>query len=632
MKSVTTIPTAQRPCWAAFVASLLVATNVLPTTFVWTAHGDETGGATKTQADAKQSADWQPGQVMDFRVINGQTQEPIPGVKLELQNAGKGINFQDVKVQTTDADGRSPIKLPDLPPNAVRVYPSKPGFVPLRVYWADQPSPVMPPSITIPMEPGEAFGGTIRNEAGDPIAGVTVTVHYWGPGSGKNPHIRANIDTKTTSDKEGRWQINVMPEKIVENELRIFLNHPDYISDHLKRGIIPLPVTVRPPLKSLYRRTAVMTMREGETIHGQVIDGDNRPIPNVSIYDGEYYWFKPGKPRAKTGEDGKFSIIGLQSGPMHLTVQAAGYAPELIDVAGAPLPLKIQLKPGQTVHGRVVDENGKPVKGVAVSVSRWRGKRSRLRLHTKSDAEGKFRLTDAPTDQVEYDFGKKGYMLVENYVMSPSSNEFLVTLKQPLRIAGSVVDAETGKPLKKFSFIQGIDYDDGRAPFWQSYMAKTIVNGRYETTITQEGFLYRFRVEAEGYMPAISKLFRPNNPDRGEITYDFKLHRADPLTGLVLGTGGEPLADADVYLAIESFVISDGKVAGGMQKCRHVKTDPAGHFKFPPEVEPFYLVVVHQQGIAKISEEDFKPSQPIVIEPWTAENQNQQIVRRPVAR
>ncbi|MDA1229729.1 MAG: hypothetical protein O2856_03055 [Planctomycetota bacterium] len=59
--------------------------------------------------------------------------------------------------------------LPDLPPTAVRVDPVKEGFVPLRVYWAAEPHPKMPKSITIPMEPGKKFGGTIRNETGEPI-------------------------------------------------------------------------------------------------------------------------------------------------------------------------------------------------------------------------------------------------------------------------------------------------------------------------------------------------------------------------------------------------------------------------------------------------------------------------------
>ena len=53
---------------------------------------------------------------MDFRVINADTNEPIPDVTLELQNMGPGIDFQDVKIQKTGADGWSRIPLPDLPP------------------------------------------------------------------------------------------------------------------------------------------------------------------------------------------------------------------------------------------------------------------------------------------------------------------------------------------------------------------------------------------------------------------------------------------------------------------------------------------------------------------------------------
>ena len=52
--------------------------------------------------------------MLDLHVINARTKEPLPDVKLELQFSGKGINFQDIKIQTTDADGRSEIRLPDL--------------------------------------------------------------------------------------------------------------------------------------------------------------------------------------------------------------------------------------------------------------------------------------------------------------------------------------------------------------------------------------------------------------------------------------------------------------------------------------------------------------------------------------
>ena len=208
----------------------------------------------KPAAKAAAGADaWKPGQVLDFRVINAKTKEPLSGVKLELQYHGPGINFQDVKIQTTDARGRSEIRLPDRRPDAVRVYPSKPGFVPLRIYWGDDlPSPALPKTVTVPLEPGTAWGGVVRNEQGQPIPAVKVTVHYWeSPAGNPQPHRRANIDAETTADKDGRWRLDVLPAEVIEDQPRIFLSHSDYVSDHLRPGMIPLPITKRPSVEAL---------------------------------------------------------------------------------------------------------------------------------------------------------------------------------------------------------------------------------------------------------------------------------------------------------------------------------------------------------------------------------------------
>ncbi|HEX4413176.1 MAG TPA: M56 family metallopeptidase, partial [Lacipirellulaceae bacterium] len=269
----------RRPTRAAIVTTILVAAFVLPTALVLTTHAEpaatvapnsDASNTTTPTATASNKNAWAPGQVIDVRVINAQTKEPIPGVTLELQNMGPGINFGDVKKSTTDADGHSLVKLCDLPPTAVRIYPSKPGFVPLRVYWEGQPSPAMPKSITIPLEPGKAFGGTVRNEAGEPIPDVLVSIDYWATGSGKNPHIRDNINHKTKTDKDGHWQVDIMPATIETKELHIYLTHPNYISDHLKRGFGPIPITEQPPLEKLFDRTAEMVMKKGETLSGRV--------------------------------------------------------------------------------------------------------------------------------------------------------------------------------------------------------------------------------------------------------------------------------------------------------------------------------------------------------------------------
>jgi hypothetical protein len=89
-----------------------------------------------------------------------------------------------------------------------------------------------------------------------------------------------------------------------------------------------------------------------------------------------------------------------------------------------------------------------------------------------------------------------------------------------------------------------------------------------------------------------------------------------------------PLAGADVYLATEQLTITNGQVSYD-GTARHVKTDSRGRFEFPPEVEPFCLVVVHDKGVAMITEKDFDSSEPLQIEDWTGANSTSQISRRP---
>jgi hypothetical protein len=112
------------------------------------------------------------------------------------------------------------------------------------------------------------------------------------------------------------------------------------------------------------------------------------------------------------------------------------------------------------------------------------------------------------------------------------------------------------------------------------------------------------------------------------VTYDFKLKKAEPLTGTLHDLDDRPLAGADVYLATGRMNITDREVSSA-EGARHVKTDREGRFKFPAEVEPFCIVAVHEQGIAMTTEKEFKSAEPLAIEEWTDANSTLQIIRRP---
>jgi beta-lactamase regulating signal transducer with metallopeptidase domain len=300
------------------VLCVLLVSIVIFAAVTWAVPATTTDAATdaKNTLPSNGAAVWKPGQQLDFRVINAKTKEPLSGVKLRIDfSSGEGHDFWDKEsTQTTDAQGRAKIKTPNRRIDEVRIYPSKPGFVPLRVYWGSKPAPlVIPQSVTVPLEPGKVWGGVVRNEQGNPISGATVKVRYWQGVFGGNPHLGPSIVETTTTDKNGRWRVDVMPAEIVNSDgVRIYLSHPDYVSDVLKGAVIPLPVTERPPLGALRSQTAVMVMRKRATIEGRAIDRTGRPIAGVSIYDSEYYWFNSGKPLATTDKEGRFKIPNVK--------------------------------------------------------------------------------------------------------------------------------------------------------------------------------------------------------------------------------------------------------------------------------------------------------------------------------
>jgi len=60
---------------------------------------------------------------------------------------------------------------------------------------------------------------------------------------------------------------------------------------------------------------------------------------------------------------------------------------------------------------------------------------------------------------------------------------------------------------------------------------------------------HRVRVEADGYLPAVSRAFKD---DEGEVVYDVKLKKGAGLNGTVVGLDGKPLAGVTAVLVTSS--------------------------------------------------------------------------------
>ncbi len=110
----------------------------------------------------------------------------------------------------------------------------------------------------------------------------------------------------------------------------------------------------------------VIRLAEGAVVNVTVVDDAAKPIEGADVKHDEEH-------AAKTNAAGKATLKPVHPGWVAVDAKASGYAPNsaytMIGSAGATGELKITLRKGFAVSGRVIDENGKPVAKVKINAS-----------------------------------------------------------------------------------------------------------------------------------------------------------------------------------------------------------------------------------------------------------------------
>ncbi|HUS89807.1 MAG TPA: carboxypeptidase regulatory-like domain-containing protein [Desulfosporosinus sp.] len=552
-------------------------------------------------------------QILDLRVINKAAGEPISDAELDIRI------MSEHRKDKTDNEGRCRIVLGEKTPEYVRVEVKKEDFVPIRLSWRQTVShPVMPDQYTLALEQGTSIGGIIHDEQGNPIEGANVYLLV--PGGDEIERV-AIWDHVEKTDAEGRWRCDIIPSKL--DDIWIRLAHPDYISDEMYGK------TPKPPIEQLRAITGVMVIKQGLTVSGRVIDANDRPIEGASVAQGSDR-FGSHYPSTQTDSEGHFEFKNARPDEMVLTVQAKGYSSDLksFTVYKGMEPLEFRLESGHTIRGRIMDTAGNPVSGAFVAADTWRGHRS-LEWRVDTDAEGRFRWNEAPPDEVLIDMGKQHYMSVRNYGMSPSEQEYEITMPPELKIRGKVVNTETGEPISEFKLLTGIDWGGDRPVSWQRRNTKTFTQGHYEIGFTYPYPAHLIRIEADGYKPGIS---RPIGSDEGEVTVDFKLEKGMGPAGIVHLPDGKPAAVAEVILCTPSqgAYIRNGRNQQ-RRNSQYVETKEDGKFSFPVQTDVYAIVVLHDEGYLEVGESDLADSTDLILQPWATVTGKVLIGKNPAA-
>jgi hypothetical protein len=188
-----------------------------------------------------------------------------------------------------------------------------------------------------------------------------------------------------------------------------------------------------------------------------------------------------------------------------------------------------------------------------------------------------------------------------------------------LKISGNVVDEQTGRPIETFRVTPGTIRRGGSRPHsWTRHETVKGQAGRYEIRIDHERDAHLLRVEADGYLPTVS---REVHSDEGPVTLDFRLQPGGDVRGLVLATDGSPEVNANVILGTiddRPYIRANGESSSrrGFSK----RTDERGRFQFGSHEADYTVFVFAKSGFAHVPKSKFdqdsgKPLK-IRVKPW----------------
>ena len=244
------------------------------------------------------------------------------------------------------------------------------------------------------LERGVIVGGTVVDEAGQPIAGAKI--EFDGPGNDMSlpENLQFGPDATAATDANGRWSCNMVPK--TWEQITLVVTHPDYAETS---------ATIRPGAPDA--QNSVITMPAGFSVAGTVKNALGHPIQGANVR--EVRMNSEGEHSKTTDAWGTFEFKGMKSGELMLAVQAEGYAPSVqtLQVTGSLAAVRFLLGPGQLLRGHVIDEAGHPITNAFVETTRRAI--DKIKWSATTDAEGRFEWASAPQEPLLYSVLAEGF-------------------------------------------------------------------------------------------------------------------------------------------------------------------------------------------------------------------------------
>jgi protocatechuate 3,4-dioxygenase beta subunit len=571
--------------------------------------------------------------LFDLRIV-GPDDKPIADASVNVRS-GPSLDKKCVKEGTfvaqtrfgiyirSGADGRVIFERPSRL-DYLWVTIRKPGYANYGDSWGGTARP-MPATVTARLQAAWTIGGIVVDSNRKPVANArfTLMISFMGGAGG----ILSQSQESVWTNAQGMWKYESVPNST--SEVIAQISHPNFQA--LQTTLTHRAFAVAPGREP----SAKITLTAGVTVTGKVTDQSGKPIANALVRTTSRMELR----KTWTGADGAYRLDGCAPGLNKIVAWAKHHAPGLqeVQVDEGVDPVDFQLKPGNTIRIRVVDERGRPIPQARIAM-RAGGAPGSLPVFAldqaphETDDEGVWEWNEAPPDKLRASIASPDGMRLDRPVVA-RKDEYVFRVAPALVVSGKVLDGETKQPITTFRYRWGLRSNQQQLQWRRS--ATVEGESRYQIREQFEQPAYLVRIDAEGYLPAVSREIKA---DEGHVTIDFELLKGKMAVATVVTPEGAPAADAKVVLAnLGPRVVAIGQgrviaeVADHVESVREARTDQAGQFRLEATElqDNFSIVVTHKSGYAAVSGLPSSSPRVIKLAPWARIEGTFQVGRRP---
>jgi hypothetical protein len=377
------------------------------------------GVARPARAQTQPAADEEVKEVRPHRlvltIIDKETRQPLTGVKVRYLGDDGPHRFGGRG--ETDTAGVYTFALPTNKLAYFGYAIRMTGYIPMAMRWWNG---VVPATYTLEMERGKTIGGTVVDDAGQPVVGAKVTLRV-GRDTG---HPNAIFDTDgdfVTTGKGGVWTYDRAPDEFTTAQASAadgrFVSGPAASLSNIKAD-------------DALAKTLVLKLERGLTFYGTVVDEQHHPLQGVVVRVASATQNDLANSSCKSDSSGNLKATIVPKQGQHLVLTSEGYAPDQIEPAAvqgdATDPTEIVLRTGQTLRVKITDPAGKSIPRAWIIITSWRGIAYREQL--QADAAGKVEWPSAPVDEVQVDVVCQGYQRQGGVSLKASKDVQTITL------------------------------------------------------------------------------------------------------------------------------------------------------------------------------------------------------------